>query len=87
MKTTNYAISEYIYRFSTCFVDSCERSQEEENIETFFLWERADCNAPPPFPQVNSGAFSEGWMIKVKMTDGVPGELMDAAGYKASIEE
>ena len=37
--------------------------------------------------KVNSGAFSEGWMIKVKMTDGVPGELMDAAGYKASIEE
>jgi len=33
--------------------------------------------------QINSGAFDDGWMIKIKVSDTSPlGELMDAEAYK-----
>ena len=36
---------------------------------------------------VNSDAFGEGWMIKIKLADPADlGNLLDADGYKASVE-
>ena len=36
---------------------------------------------------VNSDAFGEGWMIKIKLADPAElGNLLDADGYKASVE-
>jgi glycine cleavage system H protein len=34
---------------------------------------------------VNSDCYGEGWMVKVKVTD--KGDLLDAAGYKALLED
>jgi glycine cleavage system H protein len=34
---------------------------------------------------VNESAYDQGWMVKVKLSEGIPADLMDAASYKALI--
>lgn len=34
---------------------------------------------------VNESAYEQGWMVKVKLSGGIPADLMDAASYKALI--
>ncbi|MFM7630098.1 MAG: glycine cleavage system protein GcvH [Algoriphagus sp.] len=34
---------------------------------------------------VNESAYEQGWMVKVKLSGGIPTDLMDAASYKALI--
>ncbi|MCE2707703.1 MAG: glycine cleavage system protein GcvH [Bacteroidota bacterium] len=34
---------------------------------------------------VNESAYDQGWMVKVKLSGGIPADLMDAASYKALI--
>jgi glycine cleavage system H protein len=36
---------------------------------------------------VNDAPYTEGWMVKVKLTGGVPADLLDAASYKDLIGE
>ena len=36
---------------------------------------------------VNDAPYSEGWMVKVKLTDSLPADLLDSAAYKALIGE
>lgn len=36
---------------------------------------------------VNDAPYTEGWMVKVKLTGGVPADLLDAASYKNLIGE
>jgi glycine cleavage system H protein len=36
---------------------------------------------------VNDAPYTEGWMVKVKLTGGVPTDLLDAASYKDLIGE
>jgi glycine cleavage system H protein len=36
---------------------------------------------------VNDAPYTEGWMVKVKLTEGVPADLLDAASYKNLIGE
>jgi glycine cleavage system H protein len=36
---------------------------------------------------VNEDAFGKGWLIKVKLSDGLPGDLLDAAAYAALVSE
>lgn len=44
-----------------------------------------DLEAHPEF--VNEDAFGKGWLIKLKLSDGLPGNLMDAAAYAALVSE
>ena len=41
--------------------------------------------AHPEF--VNEDAFGKGWLIKLRLSDGLPGNLMDAAAYAALVSE
>lgn len=34
---------------------------------------------------VNESAYDQGWMVKVKLSGGIPADLMDAASYKTLI--
>lgn len=36
---------------------------------------------------VNDAPYTEGWMVKVKLSGGVPADLLDAASYKELIGE
>lgn len=36
---------------------------------------------------VNDAPYTEGWMVKVKLSGGVPADLLDAASYKNLIGE
>jgi glycine cleavage system H protein len=36
---------------------------------------------------VNEDAFGKGWMIKVKLTGALAGDLLDAAGYEKLVSE
>ncbi len=36
---------------------------------------------------VNDAPYTEGWMVKVKLTDSLPADLLDSAAYKALIGE
>jgi glycine cleavage system H protein len=36
---------------------------------------------------VNDAPYTEGWMVKVKLSGGVPADLLDAASYKDLIGE
>ena len=36
---------------------------------------------------VNDAPYTEGWMVKVKLTAGIPADLLDAASYKELIGE
>lgn len=39
---------------------------------------------PPPLPQLNSSAFTDGWMMKIKVSDpSQAGDLMSADKYEA----
>lgn len=36
---------------------------------------------------VNDAPYTDGWMVKVKLSEGVPADLLDAASYKNLIGE
>jgi glycine cleavage system H protein len=44
-----------------------------------------DLESHPEF--VNEDAFGKGWMIKIKLTGPLSGELLDAAGYQKLVSE
>ena len=44
-----------------------------------------ELEAHPEF--VNEDAYGKGWMVKIKLTGTLPGELLDAAGYAALVSE
>ena len=44
-----------------------------------------ELEAHPEF--VNEDAFGKGWMVKIKLTGALAGDLLDAAGYAALVSE
>jgi glycine cleavage system H protein len=36
---------------------------------------------------VNDAPYTDGWMVKVRLSEGVPADLLDAASYKNLIGE
>ena len=45
----------------------------------------AELEAHPEF--VNEDAFGKGWMLKIKLSGPLAGDLLDAAGYQALVSE